>query len=91
MILFGVILLFSISILFLFLKTETIKKTHVMNVKKMEEVISKLYVKQEMLHEKIVLTNNFKTDFDKDFKLICIQIVELQKIFIKTIFKQKNT
>lgn len=91
MILFGVILLFSISILFLFLKTETIKKTHDMNVKKMEEVISNLYIKQEMLHEKIVLTNNFKTDFDKDFKLICIQIVELQKIFIKTIFKQKNT
>lgn len=91
MILFGVILLFSISILFFFFKTQSIKKAHDMNVRKMEEIISKLYVKQEMLHEKIVLTNNFKTDFDKDFKLICIHIVELQKIFIKTIFKQKNT
>lgn len=91
MILFGVILLFSISFFFLFLKTETIKKNHNGNVKKMEEVISALYKKQDILQEKVILSNNFKADFDKDFRLICGQIVELQKIFVKIIFKQKNT
>ncbi|MGV9004812.1 hypothetical protein [Flavobacterium sp.] len=91
MMLLGVILFFSISLIFLFLKTETIKKTHNGNVKKMEEALSILYRKQELLNKKVIVSTKFKEDFDRDFKLICDEIIKLQKIFMKKIFNQKNT
>ena len=91
MILLGVILVFSISFFFLFLKNEAIKKAHYEKARKMEDTILRLHERQNTLQEKVIITQNFSADYNIHLKSIYNEIFELQKTLLKTILNQKNT
>lgn len=91
MILLGVILVFSISFFFLFLKNEAIKKAHYEKTKKMEDTIVQLHERQNTLRDKLIINQNFSVDYNIHLKSIYNEIFELQKTLLKTILNQKNT
>ncbi|HLP65584.1 MAG TPA: hypothetical protein VK161_13830 [Flavobacterium sp.] len=52
---------------------------------KLQGIISSLHFKQQLLNDKVVISNEYKTNYSKDMKALGDEVVELQKVFIDII------
>jgi hypothetical protein len=83
------ILLLLLVIFYLFFQNNKIKEDHLNNITKLQAVISSLHSKQLQLNEKVIISNEYKTNYSKDMKALGDEVVELQKVFID-IISNKN-
>lgn len=83
------ILLLMLLIVFLFFKNSKIKKQHISNIQKLEEIITSLHQKQLYLNDKVAITTDYNSNYRQKIKNISEEIVELQNVFV-TIIEEKN-
>ncbi|WP_324215394.1 hypothetical protein [Flavobacterium sp.] len=81
-----ILILILLSVIFyLFIQNNKIKEEHVKNMTKLQGIISSLHFKQQLLNDKVVISNEYKTNYSKDMKALGDEVVELQKVFIDII------
>jgi hypothetical protein len=74
-----------ITIIFLFIDNKKIRVKHAQNIQKLQEIILSLHRKQKMLNEKVIISNEYSSNYSKDMKSLGDEVVELQKVFIDII------
>jgi hypothetical protein len=74
-----------ITIIFLFIDNKKIRVKHAQNIQKLQEIIFSLHRKQKMLNEKVIISNEYSSNYSKDMKSLGDEVVELQKVFIDII------
>jgi outer membrane lipoprotein-sorting protein len=82
-----VMLLFVIGCLFA--NNYKIKATHNNTINQLHELIFSLHQKQQLLNDKVLISNEYGTTYAKDMKVLGDEVVELQKVFID-IISNKN-
>ena len=73
------------TIIFLFLENKKIRDVHALNIKKLQEIIHSLHHKQKTLNEKVIISNEYNSNYSKDMKSLGDEVVKLQKVFIDII------
>jgi low affinity Fe/Cu permease len=73
------------TIIFLFLENKKIRDVHALNIKKLQEIIHSLHHKQKTLNEKVIISNEYSSNYTKDMKSLGDEVVKLQKVFIDII------
>ncbi len=56
---------------------------------KLQEIISSLHTKQQLLNDKVVISTEYKSNYTRDMKALGDEVVELQKVFVE-IISNKN-
>lgn len=85
-----ILILLLLSVIFyLFIQNNKIKEEHLNNMSKLHGIISSLHSKQQLLNDKVIISNEYKTNYSKDMKALGDEVVELQKVFID-IISNKN-
>lgn len=84
------ILFFAIVLIVLFVNNKNIKDIHQQNINKLEGIIESLYEKQNRLNDKVMISNEYNTNYNKEMKLLGNEVVELQKVFINIIVNENN-
>ena len=79
------IIFLLILLLFLVINSTKIKKEHTKNMEKLHEIISSLHSKQQLLNNKVTISNEYSSNYSKDMKALGDEVVELQKVFIEII------
>lgn len=79
------ILMLLAIIIYLFIDNNKIRDAHAQNIQKLQEIIFSLHHKQKMLNEKVVISNEYSSNYSKDMKSLGDEVVELQKVFIEII------
>jgi hypothetical protein len=74
-----------ITIIFLFIDNKKIRVKHAQNIQKLQGIIFSLHRKQKMLNEKVIISNEYSSNYSKDMKSLGDEVVELQKVFIDII------
>ena len=69
----------------LFFKNKSIKSSHDATILKLQEIINSLYQKQKQLNEKVLISDEYRSNYTKDMKSLGDEVVELQKVFINII------
>lgn len=81
-------LLFVIG--YLFATNNKIKAAHNNNINQLHELIFSLHQKQQLLNDKVLISNEYSTTYTKDMKALGDEVVELQKVFIDIISNKNN-
>ena len=81
------IIFLSFFVILFFLSTNKIKEEHAAKIKQFEAIINSLFEKQKLLNEKVLIADHYKTNYTKDMKLLCDEVVALQKVFLNLIAK----
>jgi uncharacterized protein (UPF0333 family) len=82
--LFLVILLLVI-IAYMYVSNSKLKNKHSKNMEALEEIIISLHTKQQLLNNKLTISNDYNENYRKDMKSLGDEVVELQKVFIEII------
>ena len=82
-----IIVILSFFVILFFISTNKIKVAHDDKIKQFEAIINSLFEKQKLLNEKVLIADDYKTNYTKDMKLLCDEVVALQKVFINLIAK----
>ncbi|MBL7887010.1 MAG: hypothetical protein JNJ52_09695 [Flavobacterium sp.] len=56
---------------------------------KLQEIISSLHTKQQLLNDKVIISTEYKSNYTRDMKALGDEVVELQKVFVE-IISNKN-
>ena len=83
------ILFLLIVIFYLFIQNNKIREAHLKNMTKLQEIISSLHTKQQLLNDKVVISTEYKSNYTRDMKALGDEVVELQKVFVE-IISNKN-
>lgn len=83
------ILLLLMVIFYLFFQNNKIREAHLKNMSKLQEIISSLHTKQQLLNDKVLITTEYKSNYTRDMKALGDEVVELQKVFVE-IISNKN-
>lgn len=84
------LILFLLTVVFyLFVQNNKIRETHLKNMTKLQEIISSLHTKQQLLNDKVVISTEYKSNYNRDMKALGDEVVELQKVFVE-IISNKN-
>lgn len=83
-----ILLLLSV-IFYLFILNNKIREAHLKNMAKLQEIISSLHTKQQLLNDKVVISTEYKSNYTRDMKALGDEVVELQKVFVE-IISNKN-
>ncbi len=84
------LILFLLTVVFyLFIQNNKIRETHLKNMTKLQEIISSLHTKQQLLNDKVVISTEYKSNYNRDMKALGDEVVELQKVFVE-IISNKN-
>lgn len=73
------------TIIYLFIDNKMIRDEHAQNIQRLQEIIFSLHHKQKMLNEKVIISNEYSSNYSKDMKALGDEVVELQKVFIDII------
>jgi hypothetical protein len=84
LLLFLILILLSL-IVYLFISNSKIKGEHSKNMEKLHEIISSLHSKQQLLNNKVTISNEYSSNYSKDMRALGDEVVELQKVFIDII------
>ena len=79
---------FLFTIVFLLAQKAIIKQKYSENEKRLQVVIFSLREKQQSLNVKIDIMENYKKSYSANLKIIGLEIVELQKVFVTLISKE---
>lgn len=79
------ILVMFATIIFLFLENKKIRTKHAQNIQILREIIYSLHHKQKTLNEKVIISNEYSSNYSKDMKSLGDEVVKLQKVFIDII------
>ncbi len=88
-ILLSLILLLLSIIFYLFIQNNKIREAHLKNMSKLQEIISSLHTKQQLLNDKVIISTEYKSNYTRDMKALGDEVVELQKVFVE-IISNKN-
>jgi hypothetical protein len=86
--LFLIFLLLSM-ITYLTITNSRIKLEHTRNMEKLQQLILSLNSNQKQLNEKVMISKEYDSNYQKDIKTIGDEVVELQKVFIDIISNKK--
>lgn len=84
-ILLFLIFLLLFMVFFLLVKNLKIKKEHLHRMYKLQTIITSLHFKQQQLNEKVMISNEYNSNYSKDMKSLGDEVVKLQKVFIDII------
>ena len=73
------------TIIYLFIDNNKIRDEHAQNIQRLQEIIFSLHHKQKMLNEKVIISNEYSSNYSKDMKSLGDEVVKLQKVFIDII------
>jgi hypothetical protein len=73
------------TIIYLFMDNNKIRDEHAQNIQRLQEIIFSLHHKQKMLNEKVIISNEYSSNYSKDMKSLGDEVVKLQKVFIDII------
>lgn len=79
------ILMLLAIIIYLFINNNKIRHEHAQNIQRLQEIIFSLHRKQKMLNEKVIISNEYSSNYSKDMKSLGDEVLELQKVFIDII------
>lgn len=77
------------TIIYLFIENKKIRVKHAHNIQILKEIIYSLHHKQKMLNEKVLISNEYSSNYSKDMKSLGDEVVKLQKVFIDIISNRK--
>jgi len=84
-ILSAIIILLLFLVIYLFVSNASIKEEHQCNMEKLEQIIASLHYKHQLLKERVIISDDFKSSYSNDMKALGDEVVELQKVFIEII------
>lgn len=76
------ILILVVIVIYLFILNVKIKEEHSNNIQQLQEIIFSLHHKQKQLNEKVIISTEYSSNYQKDMKALGDEVVELQKVFI---------
>ncbi len=56
---------------------------------KLQEIITSLHNKQQLLNDKVLISTEYKSNYNRDMKALGDEVLELQKVFIDIISNKK--
>lgn len=83
------VLFFALIIVYQYYQNIQLKKHHNKKILQLQDVLNELTSKNELLLNKVHITEKYKADYKADLKIIANEIVNLQKVFID-IISNKN-
>lgn len=82
----GFLILALLSIIvYLFNSNYKIRSEHHKTISRLQDIIFSLHDRQKQLNEKVLISNEYSSNYMKDMKALGDEVVELQKVFIDII------
>ena len=84
-ILIFIIILLLFFVIYLFVNNLSIREEHQVNMEKLDQIISSLHSKHQLLNNQVLICDDYKSNYSNDMKALGDEVVELQKVFIEII------
>lgn len=81
------IVVLLLVILILIYKNAEIRNSHAKTMQQLHQIIIALNQRQEMLNNKVFISDEYTSSYRKDMKNLGDDVVELQKVFMEIISK----